>query len=1004
MLKESIREKLASLNADENVRKVEYHFDEDGIRSLHTTYYILKSESTGFHLFAFTEAGATTLAGKYGTLSEIYYNLRSKEYYVKRNERDVKFSSRNINEVLRGKNQSEILKLIAPKEDEYFYIAMAFLYRTLTQKDNHSAFSNINSSMQFLTWQNKKNDGVYNYKEMQAELLEDNFVRKKEFKTIDIAKFLVTLIEDMSGVEVIYKAGGFHGQTPFVTGNNIKVKNIEGTSREKIHHNAKQIYNMDLSKKRPHEIMGVSKSTLKAYRNFKKLSMPADGDTEIPNFDKFDLLNLSLHQYASRFSNDRYIAHRETLGGTLAFLSGNPDKMHDYSSRYRAGYDAWNRIESMESIYEANNNILSNDDSEIAFSAILSAIIDGTIGVNQDMVARILPLFAVSPNEIISMKYGGLIYQYRKLFTLDGEERKSFMEFLPNNILDDLYGREEVRVAWDELFSKVKQQIEDGAEWYYRFGGIYLLYVGLAEIVKPYITQNYLNELILGGIEATIKLQEKYGESRIPNSSRINLEIKEREVEDILSTGWAYNIWNRADEVGKDVAFSEELIRDGSLPTFHDFVNLLCRECRFESAGNLRYSIQKEREKHSKGAKLTLTRTFRYNYDYGEEEQIRIYGIFNLIGDTILKDGVDEAMRMIENHNKIVDEIIAFIGDAKRRLRMQMEQGIRLIFSDKVSEYGEPTVSKSSVSDFFSAGLDPLIPYMLYNKQLAKKYPSAVAYIKQMLTPFDDSKEFDGKSVADYPKVWRNFLNLQSRFEDRDSPYFSKGDSFDLKGYAKMMTINLSHNTEVNALFEYLFYKLDVEQAIDVIGGLGILIDYIYAVEELGYSNFDKLPRSLKLSHDIAVRNQREIRKYSEDDSNDIVAKYHHEYAEHFEYEGEKFSILYPNSALDLGKEGNALNHCVGGYTRNIENGMGDLHILFVRSNKNLEKPLYTLEIRHGEIRQFYGNSNTRPKEDAYDFIHVVYKTKVLKEYKKNREKQKMEAMKEDMERISKLL
>ncbi len=88
------------------------------------------------------------------------------------------------------------------------------------------------------------------------------------------------------------------------------------------------------------------------------------------------------------------------------------------------------------------------------------------------------------------------------------------------------------------------------------------------------------------------------------------------------------------------------------------------------------------------------------------------------------------------------------------------------------------------------------------------------------------------------------------------------------------------------------------------------------------------------------------------------------------EYSNGKYSIIMPKDAMEIIAEGRALDHCVGqaGYIEKMAAGM--TCILFVRKNKLLRKPLITLELMNGDIRQCYGfrdSYNTDP--EIRDFI-----------------------------------
>ena len=79
-----------------------------------------------------------------------------------------------------------------------------------------------------------------------------------------------------------------------------------------------------------------------------------------------------------------------------------------------------------------------------------------------------------------------------------------------------------------------------------------------------------------------------------------------------------------------------------------------------------------------------------------------------------------------------------------------------------------------------------------------------------------------------------------------------------------------------------------------------------------------------------------------------------------YEFQGEIYSVLAPNSLADILAEGDALHHCVstqGRYMERIE--QRESYILFLRKNSNLKKPYYTLEVEpDGTVRQ---------KRTAYD-------------------------------------
>ncbi len=73
------------------------------------------------------------------------------------------------------------------------------------------------------------------------------------------------------------------------------------------------------------------------------------------------------------------------------------------------------------------------------------------------------------------------------------------------------------------------------------------------------------------------------------------------------------------------------------------------------------------------------------------------------------------------------------------------------------------------------------------------------------------------------------------------------------------------------------------------------------------------------------------------------------------EYTDGSYSILMPSSAGDIIREGRMLHHCVGhgGYIERM--ARRQCRILFLRENKDITKPLITIEERNGKICQCYG-------------------------------------------------
>lgn len=101
--------------------------------------------------------------------------------------------------------------------------------------------------------------------------------------------------------------------------------------------------------------------------------------------------------------------------------------------------------------------------------------------------------------------------------------------------------------------------------------------------------------------------------------------------------------------------------------------------------------------------------------------------------------------------------------------------------------------------------------------------------------------------------------------------------------------------------------------------------------------------------------------------------------AKYIEYSNGEYSIVMPNDAADIIREGRELRHCVGsaGYIERMANNK--CRILFLRENAELSKPLITIEERDGCIKQCYGYRDSfNHNEKIRDFLTEYAKSRGL--------------------------
>lgn len=150
------------------------------------TLYIKEKMDYGFHIYYIHEPSNTdSLAGKIGTLSEMYYDLRNKIYWIKRNLKEVKFSVRNVDSIFPYSEKEEMFNRLSTANNQGLY----------------------NSAFKFL--------GAMG-----------------EEKTSMFGRFFHRLITEHSYYEILYKANiKINGDTPIINKEGKSPKEILGLSK-----------------------------------------------------------------------------------------------------------------------------------------------------------------------------------------------------------------------------------------------------------------------------------------------------------------------------------------------------------------------------------------------------------------------------------------------------------------------------------------------------------------------------------------------------------------------------------------------------------------------------------------------------------------------------------------------------------------------------------------------------------------------------------------------------
>lgn len=119
----------------------------------------------------------------------------------------------------------------------------------------------------------------------------------------------------------------------------------------------------------------------------------------------------------------------------------------------------------------------------------------------------------------------------------------------------------------------------------------------------------------------------------------------------------------------------------------------------------------------------------------------------------------------------------------------------------------------------------------------------------------------------------------------------------------------------------------------------------------------NELHRYHNMLIEINITDKETRNKEEQERLNKLAAKLYDQRKEKFEYADENFSIIVPDEMNKITKEGVYLHHCVGGYISRVAEGK--TNILFLRKNKEINIPFFTIEVNnHNEVIQIHGLYN----------------------------------------------
>lgn len=204
------------------------------------------------------------------------------------------------------------------------------------------------------------------------------------------------------------------------------------------------------------------------------------------------------------------------------------------------------------------------------------------------------------------------------------------------------------------------------------------------------------------------------------------------------------------------------------------------------------------------------------------------------------------------------------------------------------------------------------------------------------------------------PNMW----DLLLRVDDFEiySPYKTiTNKEYGLTQLDKFITLVSTYNYKPQSLARYVDNILRFEGEDYQKEVIEQLYDYVTMMSAIS-NKFEKYPRYLRTTHNIAVRNYNRLKKeFSEE-----MFKSRIDVDMEFDYKN--WTIIYPKSTQEIKDEAVQQNNCVASYIDRVIGG--ECHILFLRCKDNKNKSIVTIEVRDKRVVQQKGKFNRDTNEN----------------------------------------
>lgn len=253
-----------------------------------------------------------------------------------------------------------------------------------------------------------------------------------------------------------------------------------------------------------------------------------------------------------------------------------------------------------------------------------------------------------------------------------------------------------------------------------------------------------------------------------------------------------------------------------------------------------------------------------------------------------------------------------------------------------------------------------ITPFISQNKKLLK-------YYYERFKSFGDIDLLKAVFLLEETRDYNNAKYLIDKFAD-DYRFSRKGNIYD------MIQLMNRYECDATTFIDYMTNGL-YTQGIDGVSWSIVVEyrDYLSMSHNMFGKVKNKYPKHLKTEHDRLTLKYNLWSKYKNDLGAFNITEQHRK----LEYKNKDYSIIIPETSMDIISEGVNQSNCVASYVKNIKEGK--TFVCFMRRNSDLDRSYVTIEVKDGNtVSQYLGFANRKLIEEEMRFIREWCKKKDL--------------------------